>query len=215
MGLLAATPLEYAGRRPEEGGVTAFAFTPTRPLRHAAGQHAFLTLRGGGTKPFSLASAPEDGEVVIGTRLASGSRYKQALAALSAGDVVRLRGPVLRFTLDGSADDVVLVAEGVGVTPYRSVLRHITAAGLPKRTRLLHVGRAHPFRAETEHLAGQSAYPDDAEGLALELERATSDLAGATYYVSGAPPFVRSTSAAIAGAGIARRQIRSDVFRGC
>lgn len=214
MGLLTTTALQYVGRREEEGGVTALAFRPARPLRHRAGQHGFLSVPGAGSRPFSLASAPEDPEVLIGTRLGSGSRYKQALAALSAGDQVRLRGPVLRFTLDGAADDVVLVAQGVGITPFRSMLRHIAAAGRSTRATLLHLGPGHPFRADTEPAASAAVYLDDAEGFGLELKRATTDLPGATFYLSGSPGFVRDAAAAVTDAGIARRQIRRDVFRG-
>ncbi len=51
---------------------------PTAP-RQSRPAHGLLTLKGAGTKAFSLASAPADPEVLIGTRLQSGSRYKLAL----------------------------------------------------------------------------------------------------------------------------------------
>ncbi len=214
MALLASTALEFVGRTDREGGVAAFAFAPVAPVGHRAGSHAFLTLDRGGTKPFSLASAPEDPQVLIGTRLDSGSRFKRALTGLSPGDRVRLRRPPQRSALSGAGDDLVLLAQGVGVTPHRALLRHLAATGDRRRVTLVHVGRGHPFRADTEELAAAAAYPGDRDSFRAELDRVTTDLPRATYHVSGSPAFVRDTTAALAGAGIPRRQVRKEAFRG-
>ncbi|MGY1605866.1 MULTISPECIES: FAD-dependent oxidoreductase [unclassified Geodermatophilus] len=214
MALLSTATLEFVRRTDTEGGVTAFAFAPVEPLNHLAGHHAFLSLPDGGTKPFSLASAPEDPQVLIGTRLASGSRFKRALTGLSPGDRVRLRRPLQRSALADTADDVVLLAQGVGVTPHRALLRHLAATGARRRGTLVHVGRDHPFRADTEELAHAAVYPGDRAAFGRELERLTTDLPGATYHVSGSPAFVRDTTAALSAAGIPRRQVRREAFRG-
>ncbi len=213
MALLASTALEFVGRTDREGGVAAFAFAPVAPVGHRAGSHAFLTLDRGGTKPLSLASAPEDPQVLIGTRLDSGSRFKRALTGLSPGDRVRLRRPPQRSALSGTGDHLVLLAQGVGVTPHRALLRHLAATGDRRRVTLVHVGRGHPFRADTEELAA-AAYPGDRDGFRAELDRVTTDLPRATYHVSGSPAFVRDTTAALTGAGIPRRQVRKVAFRG-
>ena len=79
MGVLRPIKARYVDRHEEPGGVTVFAFRPDRPLGHAAGQHGFVVLPGAGMKPFSIASAPEDGDLVIATKLGSGSKYKTAM----------------------------------------------------------------------------------------------------------------------------------------
>lgn len=214
MALLTPLALEFAGRTDQEGGVTAFAFAPVGPVDHPAGSHAFLTLGSGGTKPFSLASAPEDPHVLVGTRLDSGSRFKRALAGLRPGDRVRLRRPPQRSALAGTGDDVVLLAQGVGITPHRALLRHLAARGDRRRVRLVHVGRGHPFRADTEALAAAAAYPGDRGAFRAELDRLTTDLPRATFHVSGSPAFVRDTTTALAAAGVPRRQVRKEAFRG-
>src|SRR4028118_719994 len=146
MALLTSTTLAFTGRTDARGGVTAFAFTAAEPSSHHAGHHAFLTLRSGGTKPFSLASAPGDPEVLIGTRLDSGSRFKRALAGLSPGDRVRLRRPLQRSPLAGAADAVVLIAQGAGVTPHRALPRPPARAGAPPRRRRLRAPRVRAAR---------------------------------------------------------------------
>ncbi len=214
MALLSPTTLEFLGRSDREGGVTAFAFAPVAPIGHAAGSHALLTLDRGGTKPFSLASAPEDPQVLVGTRLDSGSRFTRALAGLRPGDRVRLRRPPQRPALSGAGDDVVLLAQGVGITPHRALLRHLVARGDRRRVRLVHVGHGHPFRGDTEALASAAAYPGDRGTFRAELDRLTTDLPRATYHVSGSPAYVRDTTTALAAAGIPRRQVRKEAFRG-
>jgi NAD(P)H-flavin reductase len=72
-------------------------------LPHTAGQHGLLTVPKAGTKAFSLASAPGEPQVLIGTHLQSGSVFKKALAELRPGDNVSIRGPILNFTLDRAA----------------------------------------------------------------------------------------------------------------
>ncbi len=67
------------------------------------------------------------------------------------GDVASLTSPI------GMA--VVFLAQGVAITLFRSLLRHISIAGLDHRTTLVHVGHGHPFRADTEPEATVVHYP--------------------------------------------------------
>jgi len=214
MGLLRATTLEYLDRHDEEGGVTAFTFRPSKPLKHVAGQHGFFFVPGAGMKPFSIASAPEDDDIVIATKLQSGSKFKTALAALGPGENIKVRGPVMRFTLDGSSDEVVFIAQGVGITPFRSLLRHIDGNDIKKHTTLIHVASAHPFRTETARLAREASYPTDAESFRLDLKQASTERPGATYYLSGAPSFIKETAALLTEARIPKKQLKRDMFRG-
>jgi ferredoxin-NADP reductase len=214
MGLLRPIKARYVQRHEEAGDVTAFAFRPDRPLRHVAGQHGIFLLPGAGVKPFSIASAPEDHDLVIATKLGSGSKYKTALAGLEPGDVVKVRGPMARFTLDGSADEVLLIAQGVGITPFRSMLRHLLHAGVRKDSTLIHVGSAHAFRGETEQLATRALYPVGAEQFQLDVKRAAYELPGATCYLAGGPAFVAEAAALLADSGVAKKQIKRDALRG-
>ena len=214
MGILTATDLEFIEMREEEGGVHSFVFTPLTQFPRVAGQHGLLTLPGGGTKPFSLASAPEDAEVLIGTRLQSNSAYKQALAALTPGQRVSLRGPVLNFTLRRAPRQVVFLAQGVGITPFRSMLRHIAAAQLDHQTALIHVGEGHAYRTDTEASATTAIYPTDSEEFRMAVKEAVSDQRGARYYLSGSGRFVTETSAVLTELGVTRLQIKKAKFFG-
>lgn len=97
------------------------------------GQYFMLTIataEGDQAKPFSHASAPEDGLLEMTTRI-SNSAFKQALDATLPGEsVLVIRGPAGRFGLDPDDERCpVFLAGGVGITPVMSIVRHARATG--------------------------------------------------------------------------------------
>jgi ferredoxin-NADP reductase len=66
----------------------------------------------------------------------------------------------------------------------------------------------------TRALAAAAAHPGDRGAFRTEPDRLPTDLPRATFHVSGSPAFVRDTTTALAAAGIPRRQVRKEAFRG-
>jgi glycine betaine catabolism B len=214
-GLLHSHRLVFQGSRQAGGGVSSFSFTPEQPFQPRAGQHGILQLGGTAIKPFTLASAPEEDSVLIGTSLQSGSPFKQRLAALRPGDTVSLRGPVNKFTLDGAAAQVVMLAQGVGITPVRSMLAHAALAGLDVKSRLIHVAHAgHAYRDETQQWATAAAYPQHAEEFRAAATAAAKSTPHATFFIAGATSFVSSTARLLRDAGVTSANIRQDKYLG-
>lgn len=214
-GLLKTHRLVYRQRQEVGAGVWSLAFDAHSPLHARAGQHGLLRLPGGGLKPFSLASAPEEPTVLIGTSLHSGSNYKKRLAALRPGDRVTLQGPIMRFTLDGAADHVVMLAQGVGITPMRSMLQHLALTGAATRTELVHVAPAgHAYRADTEAAASTASYVRHAQQFRTATTAAAHAEPDATFYVAGAPSFVSDTAKLLTAAGVHADNIRLDKYYG-
>jgi ferredoxin-NADP reductase len=214
-GLLHTHRFVFQGCREAGGGVSSFAFTPEQPFGAQAGQHAILQLGGTARKPFSLASAPEEGSVLIGTSLQSGSSFKQRLAALQPGDTVTLRGPVSKFTLDGAAPQVVMLAQGVGITPFRSMLAHAALTGMAIESSLIHVAHAgHAYRDQTQRWATAAAYPQHADDFRAAATAAAHENPDATFFIAGATPFVSSTASLLRDAGVAGANIREDKYLG-
>jgi ferredoxin-NADP reductase len=215
--LFTKTTMAFVKMREIEDGVHVFAFVPAKPLAFVAGQHGIFKIAGvKGRRAFSLASAPEDPQVVIATRLQSGSDFKLALAALKPGDPVTLNGPIRNFTLRDTPDDVVFLAQGIGITPFRSILRHIAAARIRKRTHLVQVGDTDnpPFRSETQPLATTSLYLGNRDAYAAAVKQLVADKPDATYFVSGAVPYLKDTVKQLNLLGIGKRRIRKDTFFG-
>jgi ferredoxin-NADP reductase len=196
------------------GDVTSFSFSHKRKFEFRAGQHGFLFIPKGGMKPFSIASSPAEETIMIGTHLSSGSRFKLALAALKPGDKVRFLAPLMNFTTAGTKRELVFLAQGVGITPIRSILLDIADRGLDKKTTIVHVGHSHAFRAETERLADSADYPLTSESFRTAVLAAVEDCPSATFMISGAPAFVKSTTTLLRDRAVAPGQIKTDTMRG-
>lgn len=212
--MLQIASLQFASIEPDDSGSVAVHFRARRPLPFKAGQFGLWIVPRGGFKPFTVASAPGEKFVTLGTSLKSQSRFKRALAKLTSGDKVRLIGPIGDFTLERTASAVVMLAQGVGVTPFRSILRHAAMSGSDKRTTLIHVGNQHAFRQDTEGAATEAHYPTSRELFAQKLEDAAREQPKATFMVSGTSAFVKSTANQLKTNSVDSSQILRDAFYG-
>jgi ferredoxin-NADP reductase len=124
--------LRMLGRRELAPGIWEWSFRPTRPLRFSPGQYLELDLSGGRTdgrgarRAFSITSAPGAEVVTIAVRVPERpSAFKQRLLALEPGAVVHATALGGDFTwTPAPMQPRLLVAGGIGVTPFVSQLRH-------------------------------------------------------------------------------------------
>jgi ferredoxin-NADP reductase len=115
---------------------------------HRAGQHVDvrLTAEDGyqAQRSYSIASAPEDGELVLTVeRLEDGEVSSYLVDELRRGDSLELRGPVGGFFVWEASfgGPLLLVAGGSGVAPFRSIVRHHLAVDSDVPLRLLYSAR--------------------------------------------------------------------------
>lgn len=212
--MLQIARLQFTSMESDDSGSVAVHFLAQRPLPFKAGQFGLWLVPQGGLKPFTVASAPEEEFITLGTDLKSQSRFKRALAKLTPGDKVRLVGPIGDFTLERTAPAVVMLAQGVGVTPFRSILQHATMVGSVKRTTLIHVGNQHAFRQDTEAAAAEAHYPTSRQSFNKALEAAAREQPKATFMVSGTSAFVKSTAKQLKEHSVGSSQIMRDAFIG-
>lgn len=215
--VLKATKLEFVRKERASRDVYSFSFRPHGSFRHRAGQHGLFFLPGlAGVHAFTLANAPEEELVIIGTHVREGSRYKARLMNLASGEALTMRGPMLDFTLDTSRPTAVLLAQGIGVTPFRSMLLDNETKRRSVTTHLIHVDAGdHPYRRYTEPAADHASYPATGAEFTAALAQSARTLAGAaTYFVSGSPAFVASTAETLTALGVSRRDIKKDGFLG-
>lgn len=199
---------------------------PAPGLTWKAGEHAIYSLpgkeiEGKSWRPFSVASASEEDFLMIGTRTGKEmSGFKRALLSLEPGDPVTVRGPFGWFKLRDESSPLVFVAGGVGITPFRAILKHLENDTTRKRTLIYTARDYHLFGEEVEELARENPAFDlhllksSKEAKALVEGLAEHYGREAHYFVSGAPKFIRSVRAQIHNHGVPGRQIVYDPFLG-
>ncbi|HSA75263.1 MAG TPA: Rieske 2Fe-2S domain-containing protein [Candidatus Nitrosocosmicus sp.] len=104
---------------------------------YTAGQFAFFDIGGVNNDPkgpirhFTISSSPTEDFIMFTTRIRE-SPYKKRLSALEEGAKVRVRGPEGQFVLhDDYSKPAVFLSGGIGVTPFRSMIKYVTDKLLP------------------------------------------------------------------------------------
>jgi ferredoxin-NADP reductase len=208
--------------RPEAGNVRTFVFD-AGGLAWVAGQSmAWVLPQAGATEDerqhwFTISSAPSEKTVNISTRV-SASRFKQALAALVPGETILTHSLEGDFTWEDASSPVVLVAGGIGITPFRSILAERQALGRPLNATLLYFNRTDeiPFLAELE--AAAARHPEftlrPVVGDAITADRIVAlapEARDRLVYLSGPEPMVEAVGADLGALGIT---IKQDWFPG-
>lgn len=226
-----------------------FRFDKPAGMAFKAGQFMDLTLINppetdaeGDTRGFSISSAPDDPELVFATRLRD-TAFKRVLRAMPVGTPVKAEGPFGDLTLHNDASrPAVLLAGGIGITPFRSIVRRAAHEGLPHRILLFYSNarrEAAPFLDELYDLAREhsrftfvptmtrtsgSRPPWTGETGRITAELVARHLQGATsagtgpskpiYYVAGPPAMVSALRSTLNQDGIDDDDIRTEEFAG-
>lgn len=119
----------------------SFYFMRPKGFDYEAGQYIRLVLEDAigekDSRYFTLSSAPFEPTLKITVRIKA-TRYKEALYNLIAGDLVTFYGPIGLFhEATSPTHDYIMLAGGVGVTPFYSMLKQVRHDLTPIRALLL------------------------------------------------------------------------------
>jgi ferredoxin-NADP reductase len=226
---------------PEVEGVRSFVFDPGTPRwEWRAGQNLVMTLPGvddprGPVRPFTISSSPTESDGIRITTMLRGSPFKEHLTKMAVGDPVEVEGPEGEFFLEPGRP-AVMVAGGIGVTPFRSMLRFATDTGLEKPLVLVDSNKSPErivFRKELDELARRNrgirilhtiTEPSDGgERWTGRTGRVDADLLrdalrGVRHplvYLAGPPGFVRANRKLLLDEiHISEADVRTDEFEG-
>ena len=220
----------------------AFRFEKPSAFTFKAGQYVNLTLvdppetdAGGNVRTFSIASAPEEDLLMVATRMRD-SAFKRVAGRMPVGTELRLEGPYGNLTLHtDAARPAVLLAGGIGITPFRSLLVHAARARLPHRLFLFYANRRPEDAAFLDELQrlqranGRYTFI----GTMTAMEQSHRSWSGATghftpamlrkflandarpiYYVAGPPGMVGGVQVMLSSAGVTNKDIRTEKFTG-
>jgi ferredoxin-NADP reductase len=106
-------------------------------LDYTAGQFAFFDIGEvyndpkGPIRHFTISSSPTENFIMFSTRIRD-SPYKKRLLTLEKGTKVKVRGPEGQFVLHQDyTKPAVFLSGGIGVTPFRSMIKYVTDMQLP------------------------------------------------------------------------------------
>lgn len=204
------------------------------------GQYFFVTLldppyedEKGPKRHITVVTSPSDrGVLGLCTRLRD-SAFKRSLAELPLGAEVEVEPPKGKFLLPKDTSvPYVFVAGGIGITAFRSMLRHVAEKGLPYRVTLIYSNRNRAeaaFLDELRELEGQIpgfravlTMTDDPEwegerrriDAAFLRHHVGAELEEATFMVAGPPEMVSAMEEALADAGVPEGRVIADKFSG-
>ncbi|MDQ0268571.1 FAD-dependent oxidoreductase [Cytobacillus purgationiresistens] len=211
----------------EAEDVYTFLFEKEKDLTWKAGQHGLFSITHKTIKksirPFSVASSPTENIVKITMGISDDpSDFKKAMLELKQGMKVSMSGPVGSFYLKDNSPSL-LIAGGIGITPFRSIVKQIVAEGngVQKQINLLYIDskKSYIYKDELDGIASNPSisvtYLYSRNDLHQEIDKFTTlNKNNGKYFIAGPKPMVDSISAHLKNNNISKRNIKKDAFIG-
>ena len=223
-------------------GTMAFRFEKPTGWMFKAGQYLDMTLLDpsetdseGNVRSFSITSAPHEDTLMVATRMRD-TAFKRVLKTMPRGTDVKVEGPFGNLILQNdSRRTIVLLAGGIGITPFRSIVHSTARTKLPNRLVLFYSNKRPedaPFLTELLSLEGdnpnyklvatmtemeKSHLPWNGETALINPEmlgRYLHNAASPIYYLAGPPAMVKNLREVLKKAGINQDDIRAEEFSG-
>lgn len=192
-----------------------------KPGEHAIFKLPGKAIEGSDYRIFSVASIPEEGYLLLGTRTGKEpSSYKKQLITMTKGESVAMVGPFGWFLVKDNASPIVLFASGVGITPIRGLLKQLENDTSRAIEIVYAATNYYLFNEEIERITNNNAAmtlhktrnPEETQKKLAELAKKYDNTA--YYYVSGAPTVLQSTIDLLKSKGVKKKRIISDTFEG-
>jgi ferredoxin-NADP reductase len=216
-----------------------YIFQPDRPFNFLPGQYMEWTLADipydsrGNRRTFTIASSPTESEVHVGLKYYEpASTYKAAFYQMQPGDHIYASQLAGNFTIQGNEKQkLAFVAGGIGITPFRSMIKYLADANIHCDVTLLYVvSDPHEFAYVTElqeatkvgvkvvpvvtNLSYQAPGVVTAKLSRDLLSQTVPDYAERTFYISGSSPMVDAAKEHLGQLGVKNPQIKTDHFTG-
>ncbi len=219
--------------------VYTYIFQPDRRFPFLPGQYMEWTLAGvpydsrGNRRTFTIASSPTEQTVQLGLKFCEpASTYKTTLEQLKPGAVIYASQLAGNFTMgDVKNQKLVFVAGGIGITPFRSMVRYLQDTNTVADITLLYAvsdpaefaymdvfGSATDVGVRTVPIVTK---PTDVPGdftvgkvTAALLQQVVPDFQERTFYISGPDTMVDGVKQMLKHLQIDARHIKTDHFSG-
>jgi ferredoxin-NADP reductase len=229
-------------RRPETADVMSFIFDLRgQQLQYMPGQILHYALDAlsspderGNRRHFTISSSPTEKGIVMFTTRLRGSGFKETLRQAPIGYELTCESPEGEFVMQEGETRLhhVFIAGGIGITPYRSILRYSADMNESLNALMLYFNRSSAdivFRLELEDIARQmptfslvNVLTEPEEGWKGEqgklgeaiLRKLVPDPDGLCFWASGSPGMVSTCREMLGQIGVKDESIRTDRFMG-
>lgn len=222
--------LKLIQKKVETPEVTSFIFEPKEPLMWQPGQFLHYVLHHeptdgrGSDRWFTNAAAPFENHVMITTRFAGekSSSFKKKLFSLVEGKSIEIALVDGDFIIEDLSKEYVLIAGGIGITPFRSMLAQLHHDGKKIKATLLYSNHDQNivYKKELENFAKENPdlvinYIFSPEHIdEAKIKELIPDFMSKTFYVSGPEPLVDSLGEILKKIGVSEEHLKQDWFPG-
>lgn len=222
----------------EAKGTKSFFWETEKPVNYLAGQYFYFTLPSlkypdprGATRHFTISSSPTEGNLLrLTTRIREESGYKKTLDELEMGALIEGEGPNGEFILDENEKGPhVFLAGGIGITPFRSMIKYSTDKNLSTQIYLIYSDSTEEdmtFKKELEEIS--KFYPNieiefvftKTQGRIdqLKIEKFIENwkliIANCIWWLCGPPAMVEAMEQTLGKLNISSGKVRSEKFTG-
>ncbi len=219
-----------------------FVFTPKEKVQFMPGQYMEWTLEHanpdsrGNRRYFTIASSPTENELRLGIKFyEKGSSFKNALINVGSGVPIVSSQLAGDFTLPKDTKrKLVFIAGGIGVTPFRSIIKYLIDAREKRDVVLLYSDKQASeivykdvFDQAQIELGIKTIYALTNENLLPQgwlgkvgrideemISEEISDFKERTFYLSGPHSMVNAFEKTLLDMGIFKSKIKTDFFPG-
>jgi ferredoxin-NADP reductase len=205
-----------------------------------AGQYFFITIPKllysddkGNIRHFSIVNSPNENNVItMATRIREESGFKKTLRDLPIGSLVEIGSVQGDFTLSKiKTNNLVLIAGGIGITPFMGMLKYVQEESLPYDITLIYSNRdkqSSAFLDELNELKNKNpnlkivlimtqdpSWTGESKRVDVQfIADKLPDFKNKTFYISGPPIFNQAISEVLKKLKIERRNILVENFIG-
>jgi glycine betaine catabolism B len=219
--------------------IWGFTFEPQPGINFAPGQFLEWSLphtgadERGHRRWFTIASSPTEKFVLLSTRFSEkSSSFKNHLGQLELGSQVSAHGLEGDFVMpDDKTQPLVFIAGGIGITPFRSMVKYLLDRGQWRDIILIYAAKTEEdlvfmdIFKEAEEAFGTKIVtvisnpgPDykGYSGQVTEelLKKEIPDRQKQLIYISGPEPMVEAIERLVVAAGVPKANIKQDFFPG-
>lgn len=182
------------------------------------------------TKAFTISSSPTRKGYIEITKKMSESPHSKSVANLKEGDTALIKGPYGVFTFREEEMNTVVLAGGIGVTPFRCYIQYVVDKGLPNNITMFYsnkttediafqeeldnITKSHPNIKVVNTITRPEQNKKPWSGLTgrvdINMIKNHCDINTALFYTCGPLPMINAVIEMLQAAGIPRNRIRME-----